>query len=83
MFRRLMPEVGGPATRLMACLYTRSPDGHFLIDRSPEDPRIVLASPCSGHGFKFASLFGSVLADMAEGHALPDDMALFRLARLV
>ena len=83
MFRRLMPEVGGPATRLMTCLYTRSPDGHFLIDRSPEDPRIVLASPCSGHGFKFASLFGLVLADMAEGHALPDDMALFKLARLV
>ena len=82
MFRRLMPDVGGPATRLMTCIYTRTPDGHFLIDRSPEDARIVLASPCSGHGFKFASLFGKVLADMAQGHALPQDMALFRLARL-
>lgn len=82
MFRRLMPEVGGPASRLMTCMYTRSPDGHFLIDRSPEDPRIVLASPCSGHGFKFASLFGMVLADMAEGLAPPGDMALFRLDRL-
>ncbi len=82
MFRRLMPEVGGPATRLMTCLYTRTADGHFLIDRAPEDPRIVLASPCSGHGFKFASLFGTVLADMAEGGRPPDDMALFGFARV-
>ena len=66
----------------MTCLYTRTQDGHFLIDRSPEDARIILASPCSGHGFKFVSLFGRVLADMAEGHAAPDDMALFRLDRV-
>ena len=82
MFRRLMPEVGGPASKLMTCLYTRTPDGHFLIDRSPEDARIVLASPCSGHGFKFASLFGKLLADMTQGQPAPDEMALFRFARL-
>lgn len=82
MFHRLMPEVGGPATKLTTCLYTRTIDGHFLIDRSPEDERIVLASPCSGHGFKFASLFGKVLADMAEGRPAPTDMALFSLERV-
>ena len=64
----------------MTCLYTRMPDAHSLIDRSPEDARIVLASPCSGHGFKFASLFGKVLADMAKGQTMPRDMALFRFA---
>ena len=64
MFRRLMPDVGAPAMRLMTCLYTRTPDGHFLMDRSPDHARIVLASPCTGHGFKFASLFGKVLPDM-------------------
>ena len=81
MFSRLMPDVVGPASRLSTCLYTRTEDAHFFIDRSPEDKRIVLASPCSGHGFKFASLFGKVLADMAEGQCLPNDMALFRFDR--
>ena len=82
MFHRLMPEVGGPASKLSTCLYTRTPDAHFFIDHAPDDARIVLASPCSGHGFKFASLFGTVLADMAEGQPLPVDMALFRLGRV-
>ena len=81
MFHRLMPEVGGPASKLVACLYTRTADGHFLIDRSPEDARIVLASPCSGHGFKFVSLFGKILADVAEGAPMPHEMALFRFAK--
>ncbi len=80
MLARYLPEVGAPATRMTTCMYTRTDDGHFLIDRSPADPRIVLASPCSGHGFKFASLFGQVLADMADGHEPGDAMALFRMA---
>ena len=82
MLGRLMPEVGGPASRSATCMYTRTADGHFLIDHAPEDRRIVLASPCSGHGFKFASLFGEVLADMAQGRRAPNDMALFGLDRV-
>ena len=78
MFARFMPQVGGPATRLSPCMYTRTADGHFLIDRAPQDPRIVLASPCSGHGFKFASLFGQILADLADGKEPAQDISLFR-----
>ena len=44
---------------------TRTPDDHFIIDLHPKDPRIVVASPCSGHGFKFASVIGEMLADLA------------------
>ena len=79
MFGRCMPDVEGPAKRMLTWLYTRTADGHFLIDRSPEDARFILASPCSGHGFKFASLFGQVLADMADGAEAGEAMRLFRL----
>ncbi len=75
---RYMPTVGGPATKMMTCMYTRTADGHFLIDRSREDPRIILASPCSGHGFKFASLFGKILADLAENKEPEENIDLFR-----
>ncbi len=78
MFARYMPDVGGPATRMMTCMYTRTADGHFLLDRSPRDPRVILASPCSGHGFKFVSLLGKVLADLVEEREPEEDIGLFR-----
>ena len=79
MFARYMPDVGGPATRMTTCMYTRTVDGHFLLDRSPRDPRVILASPCSGHGFKFVSLLGKVLADLVEEREPEEDIGLFRL----
>lgn len=68
-------DVGGPATRMMTCMYTRTADGHFLLDRSPRDPRIIFASPCSGHGFKFVSLLGKVLADFVEEREPEEDIS--------
>ncbi|QDT65546.1 N-methyl-L-tryptophan oxidase [Calycomorphotria hydatis] len=47
------------------CLYTMSPDGHFIVDRHPEYPQVSFAAGLSGHGFKFASVLGEVLADLA------------------
>ncbi|MBT8485987.1 MAG: N-methyl-L-tryptophan oxidase [Phycisphaerales bacterium] len=57
------------------CLYTNTPDGHFVIDRLPSEPRVLLAAGFSGHGFKFASIVGEALADLAleGGTALPID----------
>jgi len=49
------------------CLYTVAPDERFLVDAHPARPDVFLASPCSGHGFKFSILVGRVLADMATG----------------
>jgi len=70
--RRRLPFADGERRRAQVCLYTNSPDGHFIIDR---DGPVTYASACSGHGFKFASAIGEVLANLAlDGHtALPID----------
>ena len=54
------------ADRGQTCLYTMTPDGDFIIDRLPDAPQIIVASPCSGHGFKFAPVIGDILADLAH-----------------
>ncbi|MEO8439626.1 MAG: N-methyl-L-tryptophan oxidase [Spartobacteria bacterium] len=48
-----------------ACLYTLTPDGHFVVDRHPAHPRIILCGGFSGHGFKFAPVIGEICADLA------------------
>ena len=57
---RYMPEGAGPLLGMKTCLYTMTPDTDFIIDTSPEDDRIVVVSPCSGHGFKFAGVVGEI-----------------------
>ena len=47
------------------CMYTNTPDRNFIIDFHPADPRVVIASPCSGHGFKFSNVIGMIAADLA------------------
>jgi len=79
--RRVLPAADGGVLEASVCLYTNAPDGHFVIDRLPGEERIILASPCSGHGFKFASALGEALADLAMGREPALDLAPFRLAR--
>jgi sarcosine oxidase len=62
-------------------MYTNTPDFHFVIDVLPDAPQVVLASPCSGHGFKFASVVGEMLADLVMERAPTFDLSLFRLGR--
>jgi sarcosine oxidase len=62
--RQFMPDADGPLLALRTCMYTNSPDGHFVIDRHPAHDRVILACGFSGHGFKFASVVGEVLADL-------------------
>jgi sarcosine oxidase len=81
MLELAMPDANGPLRQMRACMYTRTPDDDFVIDLSPVDPRIVLASPCSGHGFKFASVIGEVLADLALGRASANDISRFQIRR--
>ena len=64
--RRLVPRVRRSAT----CLYTNTPDQHFLIDRHPEHANVVIASACSGHGFKFAPAVGEIVAELVAGSAI-------------
>ncbi|TCM55966.1 monomeric sarcosine oxidase [Rhizobium sp. PP-F2F-G48] len=63
--RHRLPVAAGLRVRATTCRYTMLPSEDFLIDLLPSDPRIVVASPCSGHGFKFTSVVGEILADLA------------------
>jgi sarcosine oxidase len=67
-----------PTGRTDTCLYTITPDEDFVLDRIGP---IVVASPCSGHGFKFVPLFGRALADLASGQVTAFDRSAFRVAR--
>ena len=60
-----LPGVGHARTAHEVCLYTMSPDHHFVVGLHPEHPQVALAAGFSGHGFKFASVIGEVLADVA------------------
>lgn len=63
---RYFPDGSGAAMALRTCMFTNTPDEHFIVDRHPEHPQVVLASPCSGHGYKFCSVLGEVIADLAS-----------------
>jgi len=78
---RLIPGAAGPLARSRTCLYTSTPDADFIVGPHPADPRVVIASACSGHGFKFAPAMGEILADLATGRAPVHDIARFALAR--
>ena len=60
-----LPGVGRPMQHRSVCFYTMSPDEHFLVDRHPRHPDVFLAAGLSGHGFKFTSVLGQIMADLA------------------
>jgi sarcosine oxidase len=78
---RYFPDGAGPTMALKVCLFTNTPDEHFIVDHHPRHPEVVVASPCSGHGFKFCSVIGEIVADLAERGETAHDIALFRLGR--
>ncbi len=78
---RLLPGAIGPPRSAATCLYTNTPDHHFVLDAHPAHPNVWIASPCSGHGFKFSSAIGEILADWVTGREPRFDLGLFRLAR--
>jgi glycine/D-amino acid oxidase-like deaminating enzyme len=61
LLARYLPGANGEHLRSAACMYTNTPDRDFIIDRHPASPRVLVASACSGHGFKFASAIGEAL----------------------
>jgi sarcosine oxidase len=76
-----LPAAAGAVREARVCLYTNTPDQHFLIDRHPDHPRVLIVSPCSGHGFKFASAIGEVVADLVTEGGSRFDLAPFALSR--
>ena len=82
VLRQFLPGANGPTMSLAACMFTNSPDEHFIIDTHPVLPQVVIAAGFSGHGFKFASVVGELLADLViEGHTVPE-ANLFKMDRL-
>jgi sarcosine oxidase len=78
---RYFPHATGPTMTLKECMFTNAPDGHFIVDLHPEFPQVSFASACSGHGYKFASVIGEILADLAERQQSRHDLSLFALSR--
>jgi sarcosine oxidase len=79
--RATLPATRGEVLQAATCLYTNTPDQHFIIDRLPRYPHVMLAAGFSGHGFKFAILVGRILADLAMRGSTSYPIDLFTLRR--
>jgi sarcosine oxidase len=78
---RYFPAGAGPTIALKTCLFEPSPDEHFLIDRHPETASALVAAGFSGHGYKFCSVVGEIVADLVVDGSTRHDIDLFCLDR--
>lgn len=76
-----LPMANGSLRQGKVCLYTLTPDQHFIIDLHPAHANVAVAAGFSGHGFKFASVVGEILADLAERGATTLPIGMFSLRR--
>lgn len=81
LLRRFVPFAKGHLRERATCLYTNTPDADFIVDRHPEADEVLVLSPCSGHGFKFASVIGEITADLVTTGTTRFDLSPFALAR--
>ena len=79
LLEQVMPGAGGEVIESRVCLYTNTPDHHFVIDWA--DDRVLVVSPCSGHGFKFAISIGEIVGQLAMGQRSWLDLSPFSLKR--
>jgi len=79
--RRYFPDGAGSTLMLKSCLFTNSPDRHFVLDRHPDHPEVAIAAGFSGHGYKFCSVVGEVMADLAQAGETKHDIEFFSLRR--
>lgn len=77
-----IPLLDGRLTAARICMYTNSPDAHFIVDRHPQHASVVFAGGFSGHGFKFSSVIGEILADLATDRQPTPASDFLRLGRL-
>jgi sarcosine oxidase len=78
---RCMPDGNGPLLEYAICMYTNTPDWNFVLDRLPNDDRVVVVSACSGHGFKFSPAIGEIAADLVTWSKPSFDLRPFRFGR--
>ena len=79
----ILPQLNGRKLRSAVCLYTDTPDYHFLLDWHPGHKNVIICSPCSGHGFKFSAVMGEIVADMVTKGTTGYDTPLFGIQRLL
>jgi len=79
--RRYFPDGAGPTLMLKTCLFTNSPDRHFILDLHPDHPEVAIAAGFSGHGYKFCSVIGEVMADLAQRGETRHEIGFFGLGR--
>ena len=77
----VFPSVAGSTLSLETCIFTNTPDEHFLLDHYDGLDRVWVASGFSGHGFKFAAVIGEIMANLAGDQAPGYDISLFRAGR--
>ena len=77
---RYLPDAAGPVLYTKTCLYTLTPDRDFVIDRLPGHPNIMVAIG-AGHAFKFASVIGRILSELAIDGSTPSDISPFAITR--
>ena len=75
-----LPGVSDKCIKAVSCLYTVTPDSKFVIDTHPEYPQIIIASPCSGHGFKHSAAIGEALSSKTL-RVKPFDLSAFKIGR--
>ena len=78
---RYFPDGAGPTEMLKTCIFTNTPDEHFVVDRLADALQVTVVSACSGHGYKFCSVMGEIAADLAIEGSTRHDIGLFALAR--
>jgi sarcosine oxidase len=75
--RARIPSLAGRFLRAVPCLYTNTPDQHFVVAPHPRHPQVVVGCGFSGHGFKFAPVIGEILADLAIDGTTAHSIGLF------
>lgn len=75
------PDLSDKCIKSVSCLYTCTPDSHFVIDKHPKYQSVIIASPCSGHGFKHSAAIGEVLAQLVIDGKSQIDISSFKLNR--
>lgn len=78
---RYMPAANGEVMASGTCMYTMSPDTHFIIDIHPRHPNVIIATGFSGHGYKFAPVIGEILADLTVEGKTRHDISRFAVGR--
>jgi sarcosine oxidase len=66
---------------MKVCLFTNSPDEHFILDRLPDNRQVGIAAGFSGHGFKFCSVIGEIMTELMIDDRTRLDIGMFRLGR--